>query len=244
MPVIDTLLALDYAVSAYLNQFAQRSWAFDQAVAFLSVNHLFKGGILMALLWWAWFRGAEPSQRNAARDHMVATLLSCVVALAVARLLIILLPYRERPLHTEALDWTLPHGVAATALDGLSSFPSDHATLFFAVAVGMMFVSRKLGLLALAYVAIAIALPRLYLGLHFLSDIVVGGLIGGLTSAAGNRLLPGGRVTRGLRTWSGSAPQYFYPALFLVTYQIADLFENARSLVSGVGKLGKALVGL
>lgn len=241
MPALD---ALDFPLSAFLNQFAQRSWAFDQAVAFLSVNHLLKGGILMVLLWWAWFRRAEPSLRESARDHMIATLVSCVVALALARLMILLLPFRERPLHTDALDWALPHGVAATALDGLSSFPSDHATLFFALATGMFFVSRRLGLLAFTYVAIAIALPRIYLGLHFLSDIVVGGLIGGAVSAAGNRLLAGGRLTACLRGLSRSAPQYFYPALFVVTYQIADLFENARTLVAGVGKLGMALVGM
>jgi undecaprenyl-diphosphatase len=244
MSALHALNALDFSVSTFFNGFARRSWAFDESVAFLSANDLFKGGFLMVLLWWAWFRRGSQALADAARDHVIATLASCVAALAVARLMILLLPYRERPLHTEALDWTLPHGVAVAALDGLSSFPSDHATLFFALAVGLVFVSRRLGLLAFAYVTIAIALPRLYLGLHFLSDLVVGGLIGGATSAAGNRLLVGGRLTRRVRGWSDSAPQFFYPALFLVTYQIAELFGNSRALVSGLVKLGKALFGL
>ena len=243
MAVPYTLDALDFPISTFLNGFARRSWAFDQSVAFLSHNDLFKGAALMALLWWAWFRAGIRATGDAARDHVIATLISCGVALFVARLMILLLPFRERPLHTEALHWRLPYGVAVTALDGLSSFPSDHATLFFALAVGLVFVSRRLGLLALAYVTIAIALPRLYLGLHFLSDLVAGGLIGGAISAAGNRLLAGGRLVARVRDWSDSAPRYFYPALFLLTYQIAELFGNSRTLVSGLAKLGKALTG-
>jgi hypothetical protein len=31
--------------------------------------------------------------------------------------------------------------------------------------------------------------------------------------------------------------------LFLVTYQIADLFENSRAIVGGVFRLGKVLLG-
>ena len=244
MTTLDALNALDFPISAFFNGFARRSWALDQSVAFLSVNHLFKGGVLMVLLWWAWFRRGPRALGDAARDHVIATLISCGVALAVARLMILLLPFRERPLHTDVLNWTLPYGVAVKALDGLSSLPSDHATLFFALAVGLMFVSRGLGLLVLAYVAIAIALPRLYLGLHFLSDLAIGGLIGGAISAVGNRLLAGGRLTARVRGWSDSAPQYFYPAFFLVTYQIADLFENTRDLVAGFAKLGKSLFGL
>lgn len=244
MTALQAFNALDFPVSSFLNGFARRSWAFDQSVAFLSVNHLFKGGVLMVLLWWAWFRKGPRALGESARDHVIATLISCAVALAVARLMILLLPYRERPLHTEALHWTLPYGVAEKALDGLSSFPSDHATLFFALAVGLVFVSRRLGLLTLAYVTIAIALPRLYLGLHFLTDLFVGGLIGGAISIVGNRMLAGGRLTARVRGWSDSAPQYFYPAFFLVTYQIADLFENTRDLVGGIAKLGKSLIGL
>ncbi len=243
MAVLHTFNALDFPVSTFLNGFARRSWAFDQSVAFLSQNDLFKGGALMILLWWAWFRAGAQALRDAARDHVIATLISCGAALFVARLMILLLPFRERPLHTEELHWTLPYGVAVTALDGLSSFPSDHATLFYALAVGLFFVSRRLGLLVFGYVTFAIALPRLYLGLHFLSDLVVGGLIGGAMSAAGNRLLAGRRLVARVRDWSDCAPRYFYPVFFLVTYQIAELFGNSRALVSGLGKLGKALAG-
>ena len=123
MAVLHTFNALDFPVSAFLDGFARRSWAFDQSIAFLSQNDLFKGGAMMVLLWWAWFRSGTRALGDVARDHVIATLISCGAALFVARLMILLLPFRERPLHTEPLHWTLPYGVAVSALDGLSSFP-------------------------------------------------------------------------------------------------------------------------
>ena len=118
---------LDFPVAQFFNQWVRSTWWLDQALAFLSQNHLFKGGVLMALLWWAWFRrGSEVKVRK----HLTLTLLTCVLALGVGRTLVNLLPHRPRPLHEPALDLVTPYGVAEQALSDLSSFPSDHAVLF------------------------------------------------------------------------------------------------------------------
>lgn len=228
---------LDFWVTTFLNQFARGSWAFDQMVAFLAGSHLLKGGVLMALLWWVWFRREDGLASTRNRAHIVATLASCVVALAICRLLLYVLPHRQRPLHDEQLALVLPHGVARTVLDGFSSFPSDHATLFFALATGFFFISRRLGFLALAYTVFAIALPRIYLGLHYTSDIVAGGLIGIIITMAGNKLLTDNRAVQYVTGLSVTSPQFVYPVLFLVTYQVADLFANSKAIVSGMGKL-------
>jgi undecaprenyl-diphosphatase len=231
----------DFGTISYLNQFARKSWVFDEAVAFLSVNHLLKGGVLMAFFWWAWFMGKD--SESAEREHMIATLISCVIALTLGRLMVIFLPFRERPLHEERLDFLLPHGVDTSALDGLSSFPSDHAVLFFALVTGLFFISRGMGLLALFYVSFFIALPRIYLGLHYPSDILAGALVGVVICLVGNKYLPQRKIVQRVKSISYSAPMYFYPLLFLVTYQIADLFENSRSMVSGMVKMIRAIAG-
>ena len=231
---------LDSFVMTHLNVFARKSWVFDQAVAFLSVNYLLKGGVLMLFVWWAWFRTDD--RASADRSHIIATMLSCVVALAVGRMMVILLPFRLRPLHEISLDFVRPYGVTEDALGKLSSFPSDHAVLFFALVTGMFFVSRALGAIALVYTIVVVALPRMYLGLHYPTDILGGALVGVVISWLGNTYLPGTRITRSIQDLSWGRPMYFYPALFLVTYQIADLFENSRELVGGVFKLGKALL--
>ena len=57
------------------------------------------------------------------------------------------------------------------------SFPSDHATFAFAVAVSIFLASRRLGWWALAGAAV-LALSRVYVGEHYLGDVVAGALIG------------------------------------------------------------------
>src|SRR3954462_13511677 len=100
---------LDSWVMTHLNLFARKSWVFDEAVAFISVNYLLKGGVLMVFVWWAWFR--TESRTSKERDHIIATMLSCVVALAIGRLMVIMLPFRLRPLHEMGLNLVTPYGV-------------------------------------------------------------------------------------------------------------------------------------
>jgi undecaprenyl-diphosphatase len=226
---------LDTSVIAFVNQFAKRSWLFDQFVATISINKLVKGGVLVSLLWWAWFRNKDTLSKD--REHVMATLLGCLLALAFTRVLLTMLPFRQRPLHDASLSFVLPHGVAETALDGLSSFPSDHAVLFFALVAGLFFVSRTLGFLGLIYAAVFIAAPRVYLGLHFPTDILAGAAIGVSFSLLFNLWLPGTAFLSRARQASYTRPEFVYPVLFLMTFQIADLFESSRSVAGKMVKL-------
>lgn len=234
------LNTIDFPVARFFNQAVRSLWWLDQSVAFLSDNHLLKGGVLMALLWWAWFRLGDGLK---AKAHIAATLISCVLALALGRMMVNLFPHRPRPLHEPALNLAMPFGVADSALKDLSSFPSDHAVLFFALATGFFFVSRRAGWLALAYVSLFIALPRLYLGLHYLSDIAVGASVGVGICVMGNRLMGQGGLVRWAVGWSQRTPALFYPLMFLVTYQIADLFDSSRSMVKGFYSLARFALG-
>lgn len=75
---------------------------------------------------------------------------------------------RPRPV----LEGLPPLGGAPSSL----SFPSAHATSSFAVATAMTRVD-PLGALALV-LALALALGRPYLGMHYPSDVVVGAVLG------------------------------------------------------------------
>ena len=57
------------------------------------------------------------------------------------------------------------------------SFPSGHALSSFAASTVIFLNNKKLGLIALI-LAIMIAFSRLYLYVHYLSDVLVGALLG------------------------------------------------------------------
>lgn len=71
------------------------------------------------------------------------------------------------------------HAEVVVLLDGKTgySFVSDHATATMAVAVALLTVHRRLGLLALA-VAVLQGLARVLMGLHYPTDVVGGVALG------------------------------------------------------------------
>jgi decaprenylphosphoryl-5-phosphoribose phosphatase len=112
-------------------------------------------GIVLALV--------DPSQREA--WLICAALGPVAIGLNYAVKLIV---RRPRPV----LGGLPPLGGAPSSL----SFPSAHATSAFAVATAM---TRVDSLGALAFVlAVALALGRPYLGMHYPSDVVAGALLG------------------------------------------------------------------
>jgi membrane-associated phospholipid phosphatase len=75
-----------------------------------------------------------------------------------------------------------PHALVLVHRSVDASFPSDHATMAGAVAIGLLFVHRQLGLIA-AVLAVLMALTRVYVGVHFPLDVVAGLALGGLVAA-------------------------------------------------------------
>ena len=57
------------------------------------------------------------------------------------------------------------------------SMPSGHAAIFFALAMAIYFFNKKLGIFLFAS-AILISLARIFCGVHWPSDILVGAIIG------------------------------------------------------------------
>jgi len=232
----------DTSLIALVNSLSQRSVVFDQVVAELAENHMFKGVAMCTLWWWVWF-STEGREDDQPRRHLLATVIGAFVSVFVARVMAKTLPFRVRPLHNDSLDFLPPFGVPPRMLDGWSSFPSDHAALFFALAAGLWFVSRRTGVLAIVYVTVCIALPRVYEGFHYPTDLLVGGLVGVAAAVATNASMAQTRWMGRAVRWSRQRPAPFYAALFLVTAQMSVLFESSRNLLSDVVRGLRALVG-
>src|SRR3989344_2289030 len=71
---------------------------------------------------------------------------------------------------------------------GVSSFPSGHAAVFFALAIAVFFINRKLGYWFFAG-AILIGLARIFTGVHWPMDIIAGFFVGVISAYLVKKLL-------------------------------------------------------
>lgn len=220
--------AIDRGVLLAVNHFAQRSTTFDHLVVEVSHSDALKGGVVLAIFWWAWFRRGESARRTHA--VLLSGLMGGFVALVVGRVLAAALPFRVRPLHNVGLGFVRPFGMT-DELRLWSSFPSDHAMLFTALAVAILAVSRRAGAALLAWTALVICAPRIYVGLHYPSDIVVGAAIGAAIGMASQGVLVRDRIAAPILKWRDRRPGLFYSIMFTASFQIATLFNDVRALL-------------
>lgn len=93
----------------------------------------------------------------------------------------------------------IPHVLLLVHASADASFPSDHATMAGAAAVGVWFVSRRLGVIT-AVAAVVMAATRVYVGAHYPIDVLAGLLVGAAVATLAQLLLV--RPAAALLTWA------------------------------------------
>jgi len=221
-------MKFDFEIIQWANQFAHQSTAFDSIVEMASTNHLLKGSVFIIMLWYFWFR------KESHKDHqekIILGLTAALITMAVTIVLTRVLPARVRPRFDPEIHFVNPTNQLMTGLQDHSSLPSDHAALFFALSTTIYFLNRRFGIFAYLYTIIIICLPRIYLGLHYPSDLLVGGIIGIMITQTVQRANFFHTTSSWVIRYEREAPATFYSAMFILSYQLANLFEECRAFV-------------
>ena len=220
----------DDSIIFFFNQFAHRWHLFDEIVVFFSNSDLMKGGVVLACLWWVWFHRSQDPRLS--RSYLLTALLGSVVALIFARILAHALPLRVRPLLDPSLHFRPPAGLPDQSNWTIwSSFPSDHAALFCALLTGIWLAWRPAGIVLMFYVIIAILFPRIYIGIHYPTDILAGAALGISCVLLWSWRPLRDSWTRHVLNWFDRWPGPSYAVLFIITFQIATLFWDIRTFL-------------
>jgi undecaprenyl-diphosphatase len=115
-----------------------------------------------------WFSRTEQNRRMVG-EALISVCLGLMVSGILGQLL-----YRDRPFVTHTVFQLIKHPANA-------SFPSDHTIAAFAIAMSIWIFHRKAGIFWLI-LATAIGFSRIWVGVHYPSDVLAGVLIGALSS--------------------------------------------------------------
>ncbi|TPK90106.1 MULTISPECIES: phosphatase PAP2 family protein [unclassified Mesorhizobium] len=155
---------LDSTATGAINSLAGASAPVDSLMIWISAISV---PLLVLALAGQWWRGSDRSHN---RHVLVATGLSFLAGLALNQA-ILLFVHRIRP-----YDAGITHLLINRSAD--PSFPSDHATAAFAIAAAFLLHGiRRLGLWLLA-AAVLVAISRVYIGTHYVGDILGGAMTG------------------------------------------------------------------
>ena len=159
---------MDAAITQWINSAAGTQPLIDLVMIALTRVGVPLMVLIVALQWWS------RADRVHVRHATIQAGLSFLIALAINQL-IILFVHRVRP-----YDAGLTHLIIARSTDW--SFPSDHATASMAIVFAFAMQGLRRRTIALAVLAILICYSRIYVGTHYLTD-VLGGAVTGLAGA-------------------------------------------------------------
>jgi undecaprenyl-diphosphatase len=157
---------MDYSIYKTLNGLAVGHDGLEDTLRVFALYSQYFFAALLAVLFL--LRGKWRSVNG--RHAVVAAGFSALLALGIAHIFADMVA-RPRPYLTH------PDAHLFIPRSADTSFPSDHATAAFAIAVALVLRHRKAGLLALA-MALLVSIARVVVGTHYPGDVLAGAAIG------------------------------------------------------------------
>ena len=228
---------LDRAALQWINGFMGLHPGFDDGLRFLADWNFGRSAWLGCFLIWAWFR----FRHSDTRLKLIAGTTGLLIATFLSRAMQVVIPVHERPFNFIAeLGLKVPRHLD-THWGAVSSFPSDTATLYFALAAIIFSISRGWGIAAIGWVFVFIAMPRVYILYHWPSDILGGMVLGFGCVWAVLQLRTRVPQFSTLIMVEKLEPGVFYPLVFMLLYEIVDSFSAVEMTVHKIAMLGKWL---
>lgn len=148
------------------NKFANNAGIFQGILKFVSEYLIYSLPVILIITWF-WSAKSKIVSLKALFSAGLAAILSNIIGRIINR---------PRPFEVSGVHELVFHRPSY-------SFPSDHATVLFAVAFAFYFAGYKKLFWFVLALAIIISFSRIVTGLHYPSDIISGAILGILVAA-------------------------------------------------------------
>jgi membrane-associated phospholipid phosphatase len=225
MSETEIVLRLNGLITSSENLFAAALWLSDYLPWMVCA-------LVLIALWFS--RDITPEARTATHQRVLLIALGMLTAFLLVRPVAAAFP-RLRPMEVVALPVPVSSEVWTGIVDavrGISSFPSDQATFWFALVVGVLLWHPRIGLL-LGLVMLFFGVIRIALGYIYPTDLLAGACIGALSAigiwrvhhALNPLIKPAAQAFEGL-------PMFAYPLGLLFLFDIVQRLTWTISLLS------------
>jgi undecaprenyl-diphosphatase len=167
--IFQWLIRLDHSAFHSINSIAGKNSFVDWVARVGADDHIIP--VILALLVLAALLLAK---KHSGREIAIRAIICALAASALSMIILYILNnafFRPRPFTSQTVHLLFYHNTD-------SAFPSNAATLAFAMAVGIFLYRRRLGIVMLV-LATFIGLARVTVGIHYPLDIIGGLLLGG-----------------------------------------------------------------
>ena len=213
-----------------LNAYVGLSTNFDNAMVYLADFYPLKMLPSVIILCWFWF-SKKTSNCTKNREIIIKGVVGSFLAMFVARILSKILPFRLRPLHDSGLLLNIPDSLPSWALTGWSSMPSDNATLGFALATIILLIHFEWGIFAFLQVLFLVCFPRVYLSLHYPTDIIIGGILGMVVVYATIKMNLLNPIINKVLSFKNNYPKSFYIVAAALFIELIMMFKISRACI-------------
>ncbi len=162
---------IDYQLFALINQFAGKFYWLDKIAIFFTDNAGYVAIAILLIITTVKYKDIKTNLKI----WIFYPLLSAAISRLVIAGAIRAIYFRPRPFLTHTVNQLINH----SANEG--SFPSGHASFYFALATAIYLTNKKLGIIYFA-IAFLISLSRVFAGVHYPLDILTGAIIGIFTT--------------------------------------------------------------
>lgn len=231
----------DVATSFFFNQIIGKNFTIDTLMLIFATNNALKSGILIAVLIGLWEFG-RVKKILAARKRVIAVFFAIFLSLAAIEVMNAYIN-SPRPLATYKKQMNKPTRVKKThdlwnrrwKHTGHNSFPSDTTGFLAVIPISLFLWSRRLGLLTGTFVLLVGVLPRLSLGLHYISDMSVAILISLLAVFLVEKIKLFDFLEEKLVKFSDHFPFIFGGLGFFVALVAAEKFDLLLDVIKWIG---------